>query len=137
MLPGITTKIRVGLDWLFDYFMPRTIVYMAESDRPATRYLDYALGEVVHYANEVPAGFYIVINGRLEQQLDKPDGTSLQRELHTGDSWGSRALKEGRLTHGKITALEASKLLLVQGEDFRRLRNAFEPLNDLLTARDK
>ncbi len=74
MLPGIATRLRVGLDWLFDYFMPRTIVYMAESDRPATRYLNYRKGEVVQYANEVPAGFYIVVSGCLEQQLDKPDG---------------------------------------------------------------
>ncbi len=137
MLPGIATRLRVGLDWLFDYFMPRTIVYMAESERPATRYLNYCKGEVVQYANEVPAGFYIVVSGCLEQQLDKPDGESLRRELHVGDSWGSRALKEGRLTQGKITALEESKLLLVKPDDFQRLRNSYPPLNELLAVDDR
>jgi NADH dehydrogenase len=137
MLPGIATRLRVGLDWLFDYFMPRTIVYMAESDRPATRYLYCRKDEVVQYANELPAGFYIVVSGRLEQQLDTSDGEHLRRELHVGDSWGSRALKEGRLTQGKITALEDSKLLLVRGDDFQRLRNSYEPLNQLLALEDK
>jgi len=137
MLPGVATRIRVGLDWLFDNFMPRTIVYMAESDRPATRYLNYARGEVVQYANELPAGFYIVLSGRLEQLLPNAEGEQMRHELQAGDSWGSRALKEQRLTHGKITALEDSKLLLVKSEDFQRLRNAYEPLNTLLAQRNR
>lgn len=137
MLPGLGTRARVGLNWLFDYFMPRTIVHMAESERPATRYLYHRKGEVVQYANEVPAGFYIVVSGSVEQQLDKPDGASQRRELRVGDSWGSRALKEGRLTQGKITALEDTKLLLVKSDDFQRLRNSYEPLNDLLAAHDR
>ena len=110
---------------------------MAESDRPATRYLNYRKGEVVQYANELPAGFYIVVSGCLEQQLDKSDGEHLRRELRAGDSWGSRALKERRLTQGKITALEDSKLLLVKSDDFQRLRNSYEPLNKLLAADDR
>ncbi|HEY6131121.1 MAG TPA: FAD-dependent oxidoreductase [Halioglobus sp.] len=137
MLPGLATRIRVGLDWLLDYFMPRTIAYMGESDRPATRYLYYCKGEVVQYANEVPAGFYIVVSGCLEQQLDKPDGEHLSRQMQAGDSWGSRALKESRLTQGRITALEDSKLLLVKSEDFQRLRHSFKPLNDYLTGLDR
>ena len=137
MLPGMATKIRVALDWLFDFFMPRTIVYMAESDRPATRYLDYADGEVVQRANEVPAGFYIVLSGSLTQELESANGKLEYRELRVGDSWGSRALKEHRLTHGTITAREETKLLLVNSGDFQRLRSAYAPFNNLLSARDK
>ncbi len=62
---------------------------------------------------------------------------TLRRELRVGDSWGSRALKEGRLTQGKITALEDSKLLLVKSDDFQRLRNSYEPLNELLAVEDR
>jgi NADH dehydrogenase len=137
MLPGLATKIRVALDWLFDLFMPRTIVYMAESDRPATRYLDYSEGEVVQHANEVPAGFYIVLSGSLTQELERDDGEPDHHELRIGDSWGSRALKEHRLTHGKITAREDTKLLLVNSGDFQRLRNSYEPFNELLSAGNK
>ena len=61
----------------------------------------------------------------------------LQRQLRAGDDWGSRSLKESRLTQGKITALEDSKLLLVKSDDFQRLRNSYAPLNDLLAAEDR
>ncbi|MDE0930129.1 MAG: cyclic nucleotide-binding domain-containing protein, partial [Halioglobus sp.] len=137
MLPGLAAKTRVALDWFFDLFMPRTIVYMAESDRPATRYLDYSKGEVVQHASEVPAGFYIVLSGSLTQELEKANGETVYHELCVGDSWGSRALKEHRLTHGKITAREDTKLLLVNSGDFQRLRNSYEPFNELLSAGDK
>lgn len=137
MLPGVSTRVRVGLDWLFDAFMPRTIVYMAEHNRPATRYLDYSKGEVVQHANEVPAGFYIVLSGSLTQELEKPGGKLERHELRVGDNWGSRALKEKRLTHGKITALEDTRLLLVNSDDFQRLRSSYGPLNELLSAGNK
>jgi len=137
MLPGLATKIRVALDWLLDLFMPRTIVYLGESERPATRYLDYSTGEVVQRANEVPAGFYIVLSGSLSQELKDASGEVVRHQLQAGDSWGSRALKEGRLTHGTIVALEPTRLLLVKREDFQRLRNAYEPLNEFLAARNR
>ena len=137
MLPGLATKIRVALDWLFDFFMPRTIVYMAERDRPATRYLDYADGEVVQHANEVPAGFYIVLSGSLTQEFERANGEVEHHQLQVGDSWGSRALKEHRLTHGKITAREETQLLLVNSGDFQRLRSAYAPFNNVLSAGDK
>ena len=137
MLPGLTAKVRVALDWLLDLFMPRTIVYMAESDRPATRYLDYSKDEVVQQANEVPAGFYIVLSGSLRQELESADGEPERHELRVGDSWGSRALKEHRLTHGKITAQEDTRLLLVNSGDFQRLRSSYAPFNALLSAGNK
>ncbi|MDG2045623.1 MAG: FAD-dependent oxidoreductase [Halioglobus sp.] len=137
MLPGLATRIRVALDWLFDLFTPRTIVYMAESDRPATRYLDYSEGEVVQHANEVPAGFYVVLSGSLTQEFERANGASEHHQLQVGDSWGSRALKEHRLTHGKITAREETKLLLVNSDDFQRLRSSYAAFNDLLSAGDK
>jgi len=137
MLPGLSTKVRVALDWLFDFFVPRTIVYMAESDRSATRYLDYSKGEVVQHANEVPAGFYIVLSGSLRQEFEQANGQPDQNTLKIGDSWGSKALKEHRLTHGKITAEEDTRLLLVNSGDFQRLRDAYEPFNTLLSAENR
>ncbi|MBK6511704.1 MAG: FAD-dependent oxidoreductase [Haliea sp.] len=137
MLPGFSTKVRVAIDWLLDLFMRRTIAYLGDSDRPATRYMDFSTGEVVQQANEVPAGFYVVLSGSVQQDMQTSSGENKQYTLKAGDSWGSKALKEGRLTHGKITALEDTRLLLVQREDFQRLRGAFEPLNELLATRER
>ena len=39
MLPGFPTRLRVALNWLFDYFMPRTIVQTAKPETESVRYL--------------------------------------------------------------------------------------------------
>lgn len=136
MLPGFTTRLRVALNWFFDYFMPRTIVYMGESPRHATEYVYYSKGDCVHSANEIPKAFYIVLEGQLKQRLEQ-NGETVERLFNPGDSWGSRALKEARLTMGEVTALENCKLLVMQGDDFCRLRDAYEPLNQQLQSQDR
>ena len=44
MLPGFTTRLRVALNWLFDYFLPRTIVHMSDTKSTATKTLAFAMG---------------------------------------------------------------------------------------------
>ena len=136
MLPGFTTRLRVALNWFFDYFMPRTIVYMGEGAANATEYVHYSKGDCVHSANEIPKAFYIVIEGQLKQTLEK-NGEAIERILNAGDSWGSRALKESRLTTGEVTAIENCKLLVMQGDDFCRLRDAYQPLHEQLQTQDR
>lgn len=131
MLPGFTTRLRVALNWLFDYFMPRTIVHMSAANKPATRLLHYSKGECIHHANEIPRGFYIVVKGSLTQTLPQAAGKPT-RTLNEGDSWGSKAIKEDRLTKGEVIALEDCEILLVKREDFLRLRGVYEPLDKQL-----
>ena len=47
MLPGFSTRLRVALNWLFDYFLPRSIVQIANTSPSATRYRLYAQGDIV------------------------------------------------------------------------------------------
>ncbi len=131
MLPGFGTRLRVALNWLFDYFMPRTIVHMGQSEQTATRYLNFSAGECVQKADEVPQAFYIVIDGAL--QLRSCDGDeTLERLLGPGDSWGSLAIKENRLTRFEVNAQSDCTILALSTTDFSRLRNAFTPLDEHL-----
>ncbi|MBR9805512.1 cyclic nucleotide-binding domain-containing protein, partial [bacterium] len=134
MLPGLGTRIRVGLNWIYDYLMPRKVVNISQSEQTATRYLHYAAGDCAQHTDEKPAGFYVVVEGRLEQRVRQADGSMAIYELMPGDSWGSKALKEERLTLTEIIALEDSTVLLVDDEDFLRLRKVYKPLDKQLDA---
>lgn len=136
MLPGFTTRLRVALNWFFDYFMPRTIVYMGEPPTTATHFAYFSKGDCIHHANEIPQAFYVVVEGELKQSLEK-DGQLIERTLKPGDSWGSRALKESRLTTGEVIAAEKSKLLIMKSKDFTRLRDVYNPLNQQLESQDR
>ena len=69
MLPGFSTRLRVALNWLFDYFLPRSIVQIANNERPATYYRRYAPGDVVFRPGQLVDGFYTIVSGYLESRI--------------------------------------------------------------------
>ena len=134
LLPSVTARIRVALNWLFDYFMPRTIVCMAHSESPASRLLSFAADEIVHEVDEVLEGFYVVVAGKFERTIPGCNGQEDRvRIFNPGDSWGERCLADQRLSIGRVKALEDGELLLLQAIDLNLLRKGFEPFNQLLT----
>lgn len=134
LLPSVTARLRVALNWLFDYFMPRTIVCMAHSESPASRLLSYASGEIVHEVDEVLEGFYVVVAGKFERTIPGKNGEQDRvRFFQPGDSWGERCLEDQRLTIGRVKALEDGELLLLRANDLTLLRKGFAPFNQLLT----
>lgn len=128
MLPGFSTRLRVALNWLFDYFMPRTIVQMAQEESPGTEYIHYAKGEVVFLPGEVIKGFYTVVSGVFEMEITSEIGNCLLKEFLPGDHWGERMLQKDIATTGKVVAKEDGVVLFLKSEDFRRLCVEFRPL---------
>jgi len=133
MLPGFSTRLRVALNWLFDYFLPRSIVQIANTGSPATRYRRYAQGDVVFRPGQIVDGFYTIVSGCLESRIPNGEaGEDFVRLLGEGDHWGERSLSGEFKTQGTLTAIEDTRVLTLEREDFRNLRSAFPPLNDYL-----
>jgi NADH dehydrogenase len=130
MLPGFSTRLRVALNWLFDYFMPRTIVQMAHAESPGTDYIHYAKGEVVFLPGEVIQGFYTVVTGSFVMEVVDDSGQCLLKEYLPGDHWGERILQKDIATTGKVVAKEDGVVLVLKSEDFKRLCAEFKPLQD-------
>jgi NADH dehydrogenase len=131
MLPGFSTRLRVALNWLFDYFLPRSIVQIANSKRPATYYRCYARGDVLYRPGQLVDGFYTIISGCLESRIpDAAAGEDFVRLLGPGDHWGERSLTGRTETQGTLTAVEDTRVLILEQTDFRNLRDAFPALND-------
>ena len=130
MLPGFSTRLRVALNWLFDYVMPRTIVHMAHEQSAATRYMHYAKGDQVYETGHVLKGFYTVISGSFEMCIESATGDPMIKQFKVGDHWGERMLEQEIPTTGRVTALENSVVLVMQADDFKRFRNAFGPMAD-------
>ena len=131
MLPGFSTRLRVALNWLFDYFLPRSIVQIANADSTATQYRRYAQGDIVFCPGQIVDGFYTVVSGCLESRIPNGDaGEDFERLFHKGDHWGERSLSGEFRTQGTLTAVEETRVLILRREDFQNLRAAFPPLND-------
>ncbi len=131
MLPGFSTRLRVALNWLFDYFLPRSIVQISSHHQPATSYRCYARGDVVCRPGQIVDGLYTVVSGYLESRIPNPaTGEDFVRLIGEGDHWGERSLTGRFETQGTLTAVEDTRVLVLGEEEFRNLRTTFPPLDD-------
>lgn len=133
MLPGFSTRLRVALNWLFDYFLPRSIVQIANRDSSTATTRRYVAGDVISQPGQRVDGFYTVLSGYLESRVPLADGQEdFVRVLGPGDHWGERSLATDALTRGTLTATDEARVLVLAADDFRQLRDAFPALNDYL-----
>lgn len=131
MLPGFSTRVRVALNWLFDYFLPRSIVQIANNSDSATHYRCYAKGDIVSAPGQIVDGFYSVVSGCLESRIPDADGgDDFVRMLGPGDHWGERSLNENTMTFGTLTAIDDTRLMVLPATDFNNLCAAFPALDN-------
>lgn len=130
MLPGFSTRLRVALNWLFDYFLPRSIVQIANRNHAATDFRCFAKGDVVFRPGQNIDGLYSIISGKLEWRVaDASSGEDFVRTFAAGDHWGERILSTETQTPGTLTAVADTRVLVLRRADFDNLRATF-PLDD-------
>lgn len=131
MLPGFSTRLRVALNWLFDYFLPRSIVQIANQKRVATDYRCYARGDVVYRPGQNIDGLYTIVAGQMEWVV--PGTNSIEkfvRLLGPGDHWGERILTSETQTQGILTAVKDTRVLVLGRSDFENLHATFPIVED-------
>lgn len=131
MLPGFATRVRVSLNWLADYLIPRSIVQNQPAKAESTHYARYRKGDVVFAPGMFSDGFYTVLEGSFELLIDDPQtGEKIVKTFGPGEHFGERVIFGEGLRTGQVTALEDSYVLRVNAEDFKRFASAFKVLDD-------
>lgn len=130
MLPGFSTRLRVALNWLFDYFLPRSIVQVKTRTGRAVRHLHHAKGDVLFAPGQIVDGLYVVISGTLESRVPMREGEDFVRILGQGDHWGERSLTEHNQTLGSLTAVDDCEIMVLGSEDFASLQNGMPVVSD-------
>lgn len=131
MLPGFSTRLRVALNWAFDFVMPRSIVQIANQNTSSATTRRYAKGDVISSPGQFVDGFYSVLDGYLESRVPQGDGKEdFVRIFGPGDHWGEVLATAGAQTLGTLTATEDAQVLVLKADDFRNLRAAFPALNE-------
>ena len=131
MLPGFPTRLRVALNWLFDYFLPRSIVQVKTSESRGTQVVHYAAGDTLFAPQQRVDGFYIIIRGTLESRVPTA-GEDFVRILGPGDHWGERSLSENNKTIGWLTAVDDCEVMVLRKDDFVCLQQNLPPLQTYL-----
>ena len=95
-------------------------------------------GSSIEVPGQVIDGLYSVISGRLESRIPGTGQQDLVRVLGPGDHWGERSLSNPTQATGTLTALEDTRVMVLQRTDFQNLSAAFPILNEYFdTASDK
>ena len=129
-LPGFTSKLRVGVNWLVNSVMPPNIVQI-QSTRPATSYNHYRKGDRVFEPGMLIDGFYTVIKGRFRLTIDNPEtGEHFEKVFGPGEHFGERVLLRSALRTGLVVAQEEGVLLFIAQKDFTRFARAFPFLDN-------
>ena len=90
-----------------------------------------ARGDEIFRPGQLVDGFYTIVSGALESRIPtEATGEEFVRILGPGDHWGERALTTEFQTQGTLTALEDSRVLVLERTDFRNLRAAFPGMDD-------
>ena len=132
-LPGFIAQLRVALNWFLDYFVPRTIVEIQQIQRPAVSYARFNAGDTVFVRGELLTGFFVVLSGKLEIRVSAKDGTEgLVKTVGPQEHFGDRIQSWNTCCQGDVVAVEESRVMMVRGDDFARLRNDFTFLDNYL-----
>ena len=129
MLPGHATRLRVALNWAFDYVLPRSIVQTEAGGHAGVERVCFAAGEALFEPGQFVDGFYVVLQGALESRVPATEaGEDFVRRLGPGDHWGERTLQTGFRTQGWLVATEDTTILRLRRDDYRLLVDALPPL---------
>lgn len=70
-LPGFTTKLRVLLNWMMDYFFPRTLVEISPIQKKSVLHQHYAKGDIIHHQGELITHFSLIITGKVSKRNEQ------------------------------------------------------------------
>ena len=127
-IPSFTAKIRITLNWLYDYIFPRTITCVPQSFKPVVYGIHIQKGDIFLRKNQILAGIYKIIRGRLEMNVENPDGTTTRKELKQDVSISQVELENEIFANGEVRALENSYIMVFRKEDYLHFKTSFPDL---------
>ncbi|MEO0917825.1 MAG: FAD-dependent oxidoreductase, partial [Pseudomonadota bacterium] len=129
-MPGLSTKVRVMLNWIMDALAARSVVQLKGNTPPATRYVHYSAGDRIYEVGNRADGVYTIVSGAVELSHVTADGREMTAHLGEGDHFGEGILRGQDRRRSTVRALEDTKVLLMEKDVFLRMLDAYPILKD-------
>lgn len=127
-LPGLSRKLRVGISWILEAFIPQEAVQLKPEVRSGINHLHYAKGEIIFHKGDVGDYLYIISKGRVEI-LEEKLGAQVQiAVLGKGEFFGEMALLRQKKRNATTRCLDDCELIAIRKQDFNILVTNFGDL---------
>ena len=131
LLPGLGTRIRVMINWSLDLLGARSLVQLRTHPKPPMRYVYFRAGDRIYEAGDRSDGFYTVISGAVEMERPDPEtGAMTLRRIGPGGHFGERLILGATRRRTTVRALEDTKVLVMNREEFLMLAEGFAAFRD-------
>ncbi|GAA4432307.1 FAD-dependent oxidoreductase [Bremerella cremea] len=113
-MPGLDRKVRVFIDWLKDFFLPRDITQLNVHNEQNVRREHLAAGQTLFHQGDFGDRLYFVVSGKLEIEVDgKVVGTTGE-----GDVIGELALLSHIARTATVRAVDPTDLVSLPKDAF-------------------
>jgi NADH dehydrogenase len=134
-LPTWSRRIKVALDWFWDFLFPRDLSFL---NTDATQYLNrayYRPGDFIHRQGEVARVFSVIEDGEVEilQATEESPEAKIVGVLGKGDFFGEGALLGSRPHETSVRARTPVRLRQVGSALFSETAVNFPPFRELLS----
>ena len=131
-LPGFARRLRVGLDWFLDLFLPRDLTQLSTSKKQGLGLRHYEPGEVIIAEGQLARELFLIKSGQVEvwqeRRLDRPE--KLLTKLGPKDIFGERAMLSQAKYNSSVRTVTAVDVLALSREEFNAIMDQFQVLKD-------
>ncbi len=122
-LPGIQCKVRVGLSWLLDLFLPPDIVQLRVGKSSGINHEHFEPGQAVFEEGDLGDRVYIIIRGSADVERRDDDSGEVTRvaQLEAGQYFGEMALLNRAPRNATVRCVTAMDVLSIEKGEFTSL----------------
>ncbi len=126
-VPGLRSKLRVGMDWALSALFPPDITMMQTHRTDQLKHAHFRTGETIIRQGELADRFYIIESGEVEIVQQDPGGPEECLGTRSiGDSFGEVALMKSVPRTATVRCLTPVNVLMFSRDDFRALLGTYD-----------
>lgn len=130
-IPGIKSKVRIGIDWFIHLLFPPDLAQTRLIEESGIKNQHFEPGDIVFHEGDLGDSVYVIEKGECEV-IKKEDGeVRVVATLQAGNYFGEMALLSERSRNATVRARTALEVLLIPKGDFNRLRTSIPAFGEV------
>lgn len=118
LLPSMSTRVRVAMDWLLDLMVSRNIAEI-RATQSLSRHIRFLAGDLVVEPGVDPGGLYVIVSGSFDMEAGA-NASAAANTLGPGATFGMPMSGESAPADVRVTARENATVYFVEKEDLKR-----------------